>query len=410
MADQGVPENGLLNLARAGWSTYNAYQLPGELSGVVAGCVVYDDDDLGLPSVLIVSVLDDVGHVATITTGIQITPEIEPVESVAPKRVPFAVPVPTRIAAPTTVRVQLFCRPQLVAEETFAFDLRTAGEPDYEIRFAVPLPPCVDDNAGEPINNPGVGALHPRPSWVARCMEKALEEWQAGDHESSMLFATVAVDGTARRAYPDQRSSRRRFTDLIRKNALVFERFGAPLLDVAGSRFENAGGIVRPTAGDYPDIADIIYSIHRCSYAHGDDVPAGFFLTEEVAFRIGLDDPGPGVSVELPKKAIIGLLAVCLLEPANADLRVRDDGFELSWTPPGDGEPEPLHMMLNQWFGRRDDFLEHQSHYGRSRVTIQPGREWQVMIEEGGGIVRITHPDPDDASGPEGGSGVAPTP
>lgn len=402
MADQGKLDNGLLNLVRAGWSTYTAARFPRELSGVVAGYVDLEGDEVGLSSVLVVAVFDDDEHVDKIVTGELISPEYAPVQPVPFLRIPFIVPVPTVINGPTTVRVQLFCRSKLT--ESLVFDRRTAGGPDYEIQFSVPSPP-VDDNLGAPPNRPESGVPHSSPSWITRCIEKALDEWQAGDHESAMLFAVVAVDGTARRKFPGI-GSKRRFTDLIRDNALVFERFGSPGLDVAAPRFEDGGGGIRPTAADHPDIADILYSIHRCSYAHGDDVPAGFVLIDEPACRIGLDRPG--LSIELPKMAIIGLLAVCVLEPANADLRVRD-GYELSWTPPGDNNPEPLRMPLNQWFGRRAEFLDYQAQFGRNRVTIQPGREWQVMVEEGVGSVTFTYPDPETSGSSSGeGDGIAP--
>ena len=69
-----------------------------------------------------------------------------------------------------------------------------------------------------------------------------------------------------------------------------------------------------------PDIADVIYSIHRCTHGHGDELPNGFELLPDAA--------GPArftrMSIErgklrLSDRAIFGLLAIAVLSGANTD-------------------------------------------------------------------------------------------
>lgn len=123
---------------------------------------------------------------------------------------------------------------------------------------------------------------------------------------------------------------------------------GAPGIDLDVTRFPVK--VERAKAeGGQPDLADIIYGIHRCSHGHGDALPDGFELLEDAAGpkRFTRLEITRG-TVRLSDRIIFGLLAVAVLSPVNADQQV-PSGYHLSF---GDHTVMPI----NRWWGRAADF------------------------------------------------------
>lgn len=182
---------------------------------------------------------------------------------------------------------------------------------------------------------------------VGNSIRKAIDDWQNGELESAMLHACNAIDGTAKKLYPTL-GSNERFTRLLRENYAILGPMGAPGIDIIETRFPV--NVPRPkAAGGKPDIADIIYGIHRCSHGHGDELPEGFELIENAA--------GPARytqmrfangKVQLSDRIIFGLIAVAVLSPSNKDQSV-PDGYYLSFG-------NSATMIINEWWGRANDF------------------------------------------------------
>lgn len=67
-----------------------------------------------------------------------------------------------------------------------------------------------------------------------------------------------------------------------------------------------------------PDIADVIYEIHRCPNSHGDEIAEGFELTPIAkggrAAYFNMADDG---TVQLSASVVLGLLAVIIVAPEN---------------------------------------------------------------------------------------------
>ena len=111
---------------------------------------------------------------------------------------------------------------------------------------------------------------------VDRSITKAIDEWEAGDLDSAMLHACNAIDGTAKRAFPNL-GNNARFTRLLRDNYGILGPMGLPGINLLERRFPVK--VPNPKApGGKPDIADVIYGVHRCSHGHGEDLPEGFAL------------------------------------------------------------------------------------------------------------------------------------
>lgn len=201
---------------------------------------------------------------------------------------------------------------------------------------------------------------------VGNSVRKAIDDWAQGEPESAMLHACNAVDGTAAKLYPKV-GSNTRFTRLLRDNYGIFGPMGCPGINLQETRFPVT--VQRPKAvGGKPDIADVIYGIHRCGHGHGSDLPDGFELLPDAAgprrqTRM-LIEKG---KVHLSDRVIFGLLAVAVLSPANLGQRV-PEGYFLSFGVTAE-------LPINEWWGRAADFASIAAQESLPSVKMDFG-EW----------------------------------
>lgn len=183
-----------------------------------------------------------------------------------------------------------------------------------------------------------------------------------------MLFACNAVDGTARvRASSDNyRGNAERFKAVIREEIDILEVVGLPGVDLRASRFPYPAVVSerRPL----PDIADVLYHVHRCAHGHGHghghDVVAGFELQ--------LSDLSTGnhtmhfgsAAVQLPQSVILGLVAIAVLAPENESEQAWD--AVIPWLG-GD-------LAANDWWARGEDFRRFvdQGAHNRFKLNLTP--------------------------------------
>jgi hypothetical protein len=186
---------------------------------------------------------------------------------------------------------------------------------------------------------------------VGNSVRKALDDFGQGETESAMLHACNAADGTASKVYLDMRrkKNKERFTRLLRENYAILGPMGMPGINVVETRFQIVA-IKGPTApGGTPDLADVIYGIHRCTHGHGDELSAGFELMPNAAGQPGYTSVQivRNGAIRLSDRIIFGLLAVAVLAPVNKGQRV-PDGY---WLSLGD-----VKLVINDWWGRASDF------------------------------------------------------
>jgi hypothetical protein len=184
---------------------------------------------------------------------------------------------------------------------------------------------------------------------VSQSVRKAIDDWKQGELEPAMLHACNAVDGTAGKLYPAS-GNKERFTRTLRENYGILGPMSAPGIDLVETRFPVT--VKRPTAPDgKPDLADVLYGIHRCCHAHGDELPNGFELLQDAGGpkRLTHMEVERG-RVRLSDRVIFGLLAVAVLSPANRDQAVKKlDRYFLTFG-------ESAKLVNNEWWGRADDF------------------------------------------------------
>jgi len=206
---------------------------------------------------------------------------------------------------------------------------------------------------------------------VGDSVRKAIDDWEQGELEAAMLHACNAVDGTAKKLY-QALGSNAGFTRLLRENYGVFGPMAAPGIDLVATRFPVK--VERPKAqGGKPDIADVIYGIHRCTHGHGHELPDGFELLPDAAgpdrqTRL-LVERG---KVRLSDRAIFGLLAVAVLSPANTDQTV-PQGYHLSLG--------GATFLINDWWGRVNDFASIAAQVPLPHVTLDFG-DWMDITNE----------------------------
>jgi hypothetical protein len=189
---------------------------------------------------------------------------------------------------------------------------------------------------------------------VGKSISKAIAEGISGDLESAMLHACNAVDGTAKKVYPALGVGAR-FTTLLREGYASILEPMMPGINLERTVFPirmRGGG-----PGGLPDVADILYVVHRCHHGHGEPLPVGYELIPDTTtepprttMNMKLNPAGDWV-LRLSDRSIYGMLAVALLSPANVSQVL--DGVRLTYSSvSGD-----VRLWLdNGWWGRADDF------------------------------------------------------
>lgn len=202
---------------------------------------------------------------------------------------------------------------------------------------------------------------------VGNSVRKAIDDWEAGELDAAMLHACNAIDGTAKKLYP-KLGSNARFTQLLRDNYSILGPMGFPGINLVDTRFPVK--VERPKAtGGKPDLADVIYGIHRCSHGHGDELPGGFELISDARGQPG------HTTVEIQKGAIrlsdrmiFGLIAVAVMCPGNKNQQV-PDGYHLTFGRAAEK------LFINDWWGRAQDFPAIAAKEPMPSVTLD-FKEW----------------------------------
>jgi hypothetical protein len=199
---------------------------------------------------------------------------------------------------------------------------------------------------------------------VGRSVTKAIDEIEGGDLESAMLHACNAIDGTAAKALPAEGGSNKRFTNFLRSNYLILGAMGMPGINLKETRFPVA--VAKPKAPDgRPDLADVLYGIHRCTHGHGSEMPKGFELRPD--FGSGCNDTSLHIEkgrIQFSDRILFGLLAVAVMAPENTG-QLTPGGYHLTLV----GEK----YEINDWWGKRAEFETACAPLNRVQVKLDFG-------------------------------------
>ncbi|MBW0019104.1 MAG: hypothetical protein JO236_16370 [Mycobacterium sp.] len=205
---------------------------------------------------------------------------------------------------------------------------------------------------------------------VGESVKQSLDRWERKDWDGAMLYACNAVDETGRKRYPTHGVGTR-FRSVIRDALDIFGVMATPGVDLDKSRFPVA---VRSDLPDKrPDIADVVYGIHRRSHDHDDELPAGFELTPYVNGRTVLRIAFDG-KVQLTSPAVVGLLAIAVFAPENKGESI-PSAYQLTWY--------QHTFYVASWWGWQDHFREMISIVQSPRISLDFGDAWDTWVPLG---------------------------
>ncbi|MDV1904732.1 MULTISPECIES: hypothetical protein [Klebsiella] len=182
---------------------------------------------------------------------------------------------------------------------------------------------------------------------IGYSVRKSIDDFEIGDLDGAMMHACNAFDGTSRKLHPEMRKHHRRFTQSLREHYDIFGPMALPNINLE-TTFWPAKVSDQQKATDRPDIADLVYCIHRCTHGHGDELPEGFELIPDATNKLTTTSIiASAGKIRLSDRTIFGLLGIAVLCPENSGLRI-PDGYNLTFA----GQV----LMINDWWGRAEDF------------------------------------------------------
>ncbi len=199
---------------------------------------------------------------------------------------------------------------------------------------------------------------------IADHIKLSIDASDRQDLDQAMLHACLAVDGTAKKTYPNISKVGERYRKFINAHLDIIElMFGGVNLEETVFPFKDAKGNIGIT---FPDI---VYEKFRCSLAHGDELPDGFGVSVQIAdgcqqFSIDLNTQ----SMTLPQSAIYGLGLICVLAPANADQKIGSNLYHYR---------DPVNAyVVDRWWGKVDCARKIMDFDSSIRVKIDFRNVW----------------------------------
>ena len=184
-----------------------------------------------------------------------------------------------------------------------------------------------------------------------------------------MWHATAALDETAHKRYP-WLDPGARFRRTVRDDLDIFAAMTAPDIDFVGSRFPV------PVASDgpdrRPDIADVLYAVHR--YLHDDEnaMFAGCEITSH-AEGVPMFEIARG-RLWLRASAVLGLLGIAVFSAENKGEQIPEP-YQLGW------RQHIFHIC--GWWGWQNHFREIVSLTAIPQSTLDFAEEWDTWAPVG---------------------------
>lgn len=145
-------------------------------------------------------------------------------------------------------------------------------------------------------------------------IKHSLEACGGRDLNKAMLFVCLAVDGTAKKMYPQIGRVGDRFRKFIVDHLDIIERMygGVNLRETVFPFKDNKGSVG-------VKFEDIVYEKIRCNLAYGNELPDGYGVTVRIADGIQhcmIDIEHQ--SMTLPESVVYALGLPCVLAPINS--------------------------------------------------------------------------------------------
>ncbi len=185
----------------------------------------------------------------------------------------------------------------------------------------------------------------------------AFRENACGDTDSALMHACIAVDATAKKLFPSEISSARRFVRCVRQYYWLIEPMIGVGFNLAEIRFGNIAS--RPKGP--PDLAEFIYEEIRCAHTHGQEVRSRYLLTPYEGGFGSTWEFGPD-RLHVPQRLLWALVGLVVVSRVNAGTKSTGTCF-LSL-----GEDR---YPVAQWWGREADFRHIADRWNTCRITLE---------------------------------------
>lgn len=199
---------------------------------------------------------------------------------------------------------------------------------------------------------------------IADHIRYSLDACDSRDLDKAMLFACLAVDGTAKKMYPQIEWVGERFRKFIVEHLDIIELVhgGLNLQDTIFPFKDSKGNVG-------VKFEDIIYEKFRCNLAHGNELPEGYGVTVKVAdgiqqFMIDIENQ----SMTLPESAIYAIGLPCVLAPANANQKIGSNLYHYR---------DPInHYVIDRWWGKVECARRIMDFENQVRVKMDFSNVW----------------------------------
>jgi len=195
-------------------------------------------------------------------------------------------------------------------------------------------------------------------------IKNSLDACDSRELDKAMLFACLAIDGTAKRMYPDVERVGERYRKFITDHIDIIElMFGGINLKETVFPFKNNKSKVGIK------FEDIVYEKFRCSLAHGDELPDGFEITIKLAegiqqFKIDIEHQ----TMTLPESVIYALGLACVLAPVNAEQKIGNNLYHYR---------DPINMyVVDRWWGKIECARQIMDFENQGRVKMDFSQVW----------------------------------
>jgi hypothetical protein len=145
---------------------------------------------------------------------------------------------------------------------------------------------------------------------IADRVEESINKYNSNDLENALIQVCIALDGTAKKEFPNIKKNSKRFKAIISAN-----------IDIITFFTFNTNVFVNCKFGEYT-IEQFVYEVLRCGLLHEGEISARFrFIEPGEPILIG------GNQWCFPKTFIFGTLLAVIGAPSNSNQRVEDQLF-----------------------------------------------------------------------------------
>lgn len=197
----------------------------------------------------------------------------------------------------------------------------------------------------------------------------AIDDFGQGKLDNALMHASFSIEATARKLYNIEKAGRSYYKKCIREYYWIIEPMIGSGLNLVETKWNNLEIIddSNNKVINNPDLADVIYHIYRCNYAHAKSVSKNYRLlptsdgksTWVIANNV----------LQIPDRIIWALLAVSVFSKANKNINSLGDYF-LSWGSENLGIGISS-FIIKEWWGREEDFRQFLLKQNLIRVKLE---------------------------------------